>query len=288
MMSLSWLLAACSSGLAPAEPPAATTQPQPSISPSASPEPTATGAVDASPAEPESRAPVLPEPPATPPQEPKPRHDFHQPLPPRYLPESSPAKQHANLAPWKCRQLLKQRKLPFKRDKRPTPGIATALRIQGPLNGVTFHAPREKSPYGALDCRLALTLEEFSKLLIEHDIVWVRADNMWRPNARLPGRRSQKSQHNYGLAIDIMEFRTKDGTVLNVENDFAGERGAPVCGPEAELSREDDKAIRLRNLICDAARRGIFNHMLTPNYDEAHRDHFHLDVKRDARSWMIK
>jgi hypothetical protein len=43
----------------------------------------------------------------------------------------------------------------------------------------------------------------------------------------------------------------------------------------------------LRNIVCAAARAGLFHHVLTPNYDAAHRDHLHLDIKRDARSVVV-
>lgn len=313
--SLTWLgrlslvvsslnLAACSSGMNEAQRPASrqVQPPAPAIASkhvSAAVAPVSEDAASGAPAyaypsekRPQvNRAPVLPEnTPRPDSQAPHPalESDFLRPLPGRILTQSAPANQHANLAPWQCRQLLKRWKLPFNRDTRPTPGVATAVRTTGTLHGVTFHAPGRKSPYGALDCRLALTLASFAQVLKEHDVVWVRVDNMWRPNARLPGRRNRPSQHSYGLAIDIMEFETEGGMVLNVEEHFHGRRGEPPCGPEAKVHSDEERAVRLRNLICDVARRGIFHHMLTPNYDAAHRDHFHLDVKRDSKSWMIK
>lgn len=220
--------------------------------------------------------------------EPEPvRYPFHTPLPAGRLPKSSAAEQHANLAPWQCRQELAKRKLPFSRDRRPTPGIATAVRFDGELSGVKFIAPGKRSPFGALDCRLALTLAAFAEVLAEHDVTTVRVDNLYRRGAKLPGKR-KPSQHNYGLAIDILGFTLKDGRELNVEQHFAGERGAPVCGPESFVTRAEETAIVLRNLVCDVARRGLFHTMLTPNYDAAHENHLHLDIKRDAKSWSIR
>lgn len=214
-------------------------------------------------------------------------YPFHEPLPSNVLGAGSLAVQHAQLAPWQCRRELTQRKLPFTRDPRPTPGVATAVRLTGPIRGIQFLAPGNKSPYGALDCRLALALDALAEVLLLHDVKLARVDNFWRPGARLPGSK-KKSQHNYGLAIDLMGLELNDGRKLDVEEHFKGEIGAPVCGPDAVLTEADERAILLRNLICDLARRGIFHVLLTPNFNEAHRNHFHLDIKRDSPAWIIR
>jgi hypothetical protein len=193
----------------------------------------------------------------------------------------------AQLPAWKCRQELIKRKLPFARDPRPTPGVATAVRLQGPIRGVQFLAPGNKSPYGALDCRLALALDALAEVLVDHGVKLARVDNFWRPGARLPGSK-KKSQHNYGLAIDLMGLQLNDGRELDVEDHFLGVIGAPACGGGAVMTAPDERAIVLRNLICDLARRGIFHVLLTPNFNEAHKNHFHLDIKRDSPAWIIR
>jgi hypothetical protein len=194
---------------------------------------------------------------------------------------------YANLSPAACRAELARRELPLKRDRRPTPGIATALRFTGPVHGVTFIAPGRSSPYGAFDCRLGLTLVELSKVLAEHQVVTVVAGTIYRPSSRLP-RSGKRSQHGYGLAADITEFRLSDGRRLVVEQVWHGQIGAPPCGPESTVVPPSDAAITLRNLVCDIARRGLFHLILSPNYDYAHRNHLHFDIKRDARKGVIR
>lgn len=212
-------------------------------------------------------------------------YPFQEPLPPHWLPKAATAMRHANLSPAQCRRELNKRKLPFK-PARPSSGIAYALHFDGEIDGVRFLTAPKRSPYGRLDCRLALTLADLAALLRQHEVKSLRVDNMYRPNARLPGSR-RKSQHNYGLAIDITAFTLSDGTVLSVEDDWGSELGSVPCGPEAKLDAATEKSIRLRNLLCDVVRAQIFHHLLTPSHDRAHRDHFHLDIKRDAKSWML-
>ena len=125
-----------------------------------------------------------------------------------------------------------------------------------------------------------------TKRFTEATGVEVRVDNMYRPKAHLPGKK-KPSQHSYGLAIDLTRLKLSDGTELIVERDFDGAIGEPVCGKEARegLGKEAGK---LRDLICDIARAELFHHILTPNHDAAHRDHFHLDIARNARQRIIE
>jgi hypothetical protein len=44
----------------------------------------------------------------------------------------------------------------------------------------------------------------------------------------------------------------------------------------------------LRNIVCAIARTGFFHHMLTPNYNQAHENHLHFDIKRDEKPASTK
>jgi hypothetical protein len=213
---------------------------------------------------------------------------YREAMPPKLVPKAWKAAQNASLSPQQCRSELKRRKLEVKRWGGAAVGVATPVRIEGPIGGVRFVAPGGKSPYGILDCRLVLELEELAQVLVKHGVREVRVDNMYRPKARLPGRK-KPSQHSYGLAIDMTRFVLADGRELVVERDFQGVIGEQVCGEDAkEPSELGKEAVELRDLICEVARRGLFHHILTPNHDAAHRDHFHLDIARGARTWMIE
>jgi hypothetical protein len=212
---------------------------------------------------------------------------FDAPMPSERLAKTSPALRTANLSPAQCRAELGRRKIAVKGAGRPAPGVATPVRLAGTLSGVRFSTPSGKSPYGILDCRLVLALEAFARVLARHDVVEARIDNLYRPRARLPGRK-KPSQHSYGLAADIMGFTLKDGRKLVVERDFGGALGTPPCGPESRVEPPTEAGLLLRNLVCAVAREGLFHYMLTPNYNTAHRDHLHFDIKRGLNEWTIE
>jgi hypothetical protein len=74
---------------------------------------------------------------------------------------------------------------------------------------------------------------------------------------------------------------------LDVQQHFHGAIGAPICGPSAPTpSQPSGEAITLRSIVCQTAARRIFSSMLTPNYDQAHFNHLHLEVTPEAK-WRI-
>ena len=78
---------------------------------------------------------------------------------------------------------------------------------------------------------------------------------------RLYGRaEGQWSEHASANAVDIAAFRLADGTRISVVRDWRGTR------PKAAFLRE------VRDGACD-----LFSTVLSPDYNAAHRDHFHLD-----------
>jgi hypothetical protein len=193
---------------------------------------------------------------------------------------------YANLAPWQCRKELTRRKLPFKRLG-PTRGIATAVLLNGPLNGVEFITAGKRSPFSRLDCRLALVLDDFTRSLAQAGVKSVRVDNFYRLGARLPGSR-RRSQHGYGLAMDVTEFTLVSGAELDIEDAWGSAIGNVPCGPDAPLDPAHPEALTLRNLVCAFAGQGFFHHILTPCHDLAHRNHLHLDIKRGGIQTMIR
>ena len=70
------------------------------------------------------------------------------------------------------------------------------------------------------------------------------------------------SEHATGNAIDIAAFMLVDGTRISVLGDWNGD--------------ENDAAFlrRVRDEAC-----GVFGTVLSPDYNAAHRDHFHFDQK---------
>lgn len=214
------------------------------------------------------------------------RASYQQPLPSPVVSKTSHAARWAGLSGAQCWAEVGRRKLAVTRWRGMALGVQTPVRVTGPINGVRFVTPGQKSPYGILDCRLALAFADLAELLKKHDVVEVRVDNMYRPHAHLPGKK-KPSQHSFGLAVDMTRLKLSSGQELVVERDFDGAIGEPVCGEGARAALSGE-AQALRDLICDVARSELFHHILTPNHDAAHKDHFHLDIARGARSRIIE
>ncbi|AKT44157.1 extensin family protein [Chondromyces crocatus] len=102
-----------------------------------------------------------------------------------------------------------------------------------------------------------------------------------RPKWAPPGTR-----HPAGLAIDVGALRKRDGTWLRVANHFHGRRGERTCGATARVP-ERSEAQELRAIACEAMDLGIFTYTLTPNYDVAHEDHFHMEIKPGVRWFLV-
>ncbi|WP_437971505.1 extensin family protein [Sorangium sp. So ce260] len=113
-----------------------------------------------------------------------------------------------------------------------------------------------------------------------------------KPGARAPQKPAaapaRPSQHALGLAIDVAAFVKADGARLDVKTDWHGAIGAPPCGPGSEPKEPSPHALELREIICAVHTSGLFNVVLTPNANEAHADHFHFDIKRDAHYFLLE
>jgi hypothetical protein len=201
---------------------------------------------------------------------------------------------YGEMTPDECAAEVKTRNLPFTPEA--TYGVLAGGRLTGPIDGVTFRTrlsdeQRATSTWEIADCRLVLALDDFADVLAAHDIVEVRHYSMHRAAPTSPGPRSGSpdkvfSQHFGALAIDAAIFTTKDGTKMDVNDDFFGRIGAKTCGPDAGPRRKTDKSLALRAILCETAAKRIFNVILTPNHNRAHRNHFHLDVTPGAK-WFI-
>jgi hypothetical protein len=93
------------------------------------------------------------------------------------------------------------------------------------------------------------------------------------------------TRHPAGLAIDVGGLRKKDGRWLSVGWHFQGKIGDKTCGEGARLP-ESPESRELRSIVCEAADLGIFTYVLTPNYNAAHSDHYHMEIKPGVR-WFL-
>jgi len=98
----------------------------------------------------------------------------------------------------------------------------------------------------------------------------------WAP----PGTR-----HPAGLAIDVGLLHKRDGRWLSVAHHYRGHIGDKTCGEGAHVT-DSPEARELRSLVCEAQDLGIFTYVLTPNFNAAHADHYHMEIKPGVR-WFL-
>jgi hypothetical protein len=78
-----------------------------------------------------------------------------------------------------------------------------------------------------------------------------------------------------------------DGTVLDVEHDYPMHPDHPTCdGIEPTPATDPGRA--LEALACDLAERAGLSTVITPDYSEGHRDHFHVDVRPEDPRLFVR
>ncbi|MBL8684520.1 MAG: extensin family protein [Myxococcales bacterium] len=153
-------------------------------------------------------------------------------------------------------------------------GVADPVRVTPPINGVNLRYASYTAAVSAMvmDCRLAVALFHATRELRTRwdvtDVVHLGVYN-YRPIAGS----TMLSQHAYAMAIDIANLRTSNGTTHSVLNDFVA-NGRPTCPPRASNARDR----LLKEFACWMHESRVFHIVLTPNYNAAHRDHFHVDL----------
>jgi hypothetical protein len=213
--------------------------------------------------------------------------------------EKHPSTRYAALTAPDCLAELGRRKITFT-PVQSAPGVLAPVRLPEDVGGVVYRTAiarhlRGTNPYDVFDCRLALALHDFSNVLRAHDIEEVLIFSAWRP----PGKRWDDGKlghrHPGALAIDAYRFGKKlaagqtERTWLEVEKDFHGTIGPAPCGSAAAPpSPSTPEARELRSLVCEAADQHFFTSILTPNYDRAHFNHFHLEVTPEVKWFLVR
>jgi Extensin-like protein C-terminus len=206
--------------------------------------------------------------------------------------ESFPAARYAALRAPACKAELSRRGVSFRDVGGQAPGVLAPVRLSGPVNGVTYHtalpeAARATSPWEVFDCRLVLSLFDFGGVLRAHEIDDVVMFSAWRPPPKKWRAGKIADRHPGGLAIDIQKLHQKSGTWLVVEDDYHGHIGSETCGENsAAPDPPSDGAKALRALVCEAVEAHLFQVVLTPNYNRAHFNHVHLEVKAGVK-WFL-
>ena len=159
------------------------------------------------------------------------------------------------------------------------PGVEAPVRISGSLAGVTINLPRGGGARDVLDCRLVVGILSFARALADVGIVAMDTYSLYRPGARV-ARTGRPSGHARGMAIDIGRFHLANGDIIDVETSWNDRRrGVSPC----EGTDGDSANLRiLRRLVCGSAEDQTFQIVLTPHFDNAHRNHVHLELRPDV------
>jgi len=130
-------------------------------------------------------------------------------------------------------------------------------------------------PTPVLTCTMALALARFEAVVQEESARTlgervVRITQLGTYSCReMAAYRGWVSEHSYANAIDVESFVLASGKRISVLQSF--ERG--------EETRTREGAF-LRALSRRAYDEALFSNVLTPFFDERHRNHFHLDLAR--------
>lgn len=178
-------------------------------------------------------------------------------------------------------------------------GVVDGVKLQGPLNGILFAKSDTDQPTtDPMACEFVLTLWTFAELLKAKGFTqigslgsycyrcccaWSQENYCRGPNDPEPDCSQPPyngfSNHSWGRAIDIRYLYKKSGEVYDV-NDPAHwvewPSSAETCGQA--LAAQTGISKELYSLVCEASVQKIFGIVLTPNYNSAHRNHFHADI----------
>lgn len=201
----------------------------------------------------------------------------------------APATRYGKMSGHACLREVAKRKLPVVAAGE-TRGVPIPVRITGELHGVRVHSglPRSQwttSPYEIVDCRLALAIDDFTALLAKHDVVEVVHMSAYRPPSKKWPAGKPGKRHGAAMALDAAVFVKRDGQKLSVEKSFKGRRHTAPCSVSAKASADTKE---LRSIFCEAREEGLFHVMLTPNFNWAHRNHFHLEVAAHPRWFYVR
>jgi hypothetical protein len=162
-------------------------------------------------------------------------------------------------------------------------GIPTPLRFEE-IHGVTIrpHGGRP-TEHDLADCTLVAALSRWAGTLRADGIRTLEHMSIYRHRARVRTT-GRPSGHATGMAIDVSHFGFEDGTTFSVEDDWAN--AAHGASPCESLDGESDHQLRVRRVVCAASTSGLFQVVLTPHHDGAHRNHVHLEVRPDV-TWRV-
>lgn len=160
-----------------------------------------------------------------------------------------------------------------------TRGIADPVRVQPLIGGVRYRYVSNETPTAmTMDCELAPRLHHLSRIVQRYGIDEIIHIGIY--NYRCIGGGDPDSgtctpsMHAQARAIDIWGLGLADSDV-----EYALERDWIITGGDTCPGTPANEADRvLHEVACAMWSEGTFQIVLTPNYNAAHRNHFHVDM----------
>jgi len=172
-----------------------------------------------------------------------------------------------------CLRSLSQEGARFRTAKQR--GIAIGVEISDRVLGGVKYTAYKKAPF-VIDCSLAVSLARSGVLLRSLGVEEVTYSSAYQ-RRKIRGT-SRLSSHSFGLAIDLHTFRGARIGTLRVKDDYEQGLGDYDDCVGAPLTRGGQI---LRGVDCGLAESGAYRILLSPDYDAAHYNHFHVE----ARPW---
>ena len=149
--------------------------------------------------------------------------------------------------------------------------VEDPILVEPLINGITYrYYSASTTRTMTMSCDLARALHRLGGVLQEFDIVEVLDLGVF--NCRTIANSDRLSEHSHGRAIDIYGLIDAAGQDYILERDWEHDTTTP-------------SSTRAR-LLYDVAQRmhtdKIFHNVLTPNYNSAHENHFHVDLAPGA------
>ena len=175
-----------------------------------------------------------------------------------------------------CLAALEQAGVPAQPMRWAATPVPTPVEIVGPVAGVEFARTREGAPF-YLSCELAGRLPAMARVFRSHGVRRVHVMSAYRVFA-------QRSFHSMGLALDISGFETDRGEVDLLEH-FGRTPERPTCPAPRHA---DWRAQALADISCELFESERFSTVITPNYNEGHWDHYHIDIRPEDPRLFVR
>ncbi len=148
--------------------------------------------------------------------------------------------------------------------------VDEAIALFSPVNGIEVVDGLERPVEHLIaSCALATSISDMFADLSSRGVRKLITFGTY--NCRTIAGTSTMSNHGRGLAIDIAGFELEDGTVITLSNDW-----------ERPGEEQTSSAVFLNALSTYWWEESIWDTILTPAFDAAHADHFHVDLTEDG------